>query len=216
MLDFSCLLCDRYRDEGVSSRRVCRWRSPQLDAQPHLLHLQQRLGVAACIVDWVMAMPGLAQSLEIDTHILLHPLVERPQVGGTVAKGIPALEVVEVPVDELPVKAVVVGNKHDSVGTVGSEPAVKRLHYAPGIVEGQALLTREAADGQGFGVVGVGDRLELTVEGAVKRRLNDNRPETDHGVVDGDGAVGFDIDHKVRHVRAAFSTPPATPVLILS
>ena len=49
--------------------------------------------------------------LEIGEHILDHALVERAEIGRLIAEGVFAEEVVEIPVDELPIEAVVVGDE---------------------------------------------------------------------------------------------------------
>ena len=77
-----------------------------------VLYGQQGLRVAFGVVHGVVRVLGLAQVLETLMHVLDDPLVEGPQVGGAEAEWILASKMVEVPVDELPIEAVVVGYEH--------------------------------------------------------------------------------------------------------
>lgn len=78
--------------------------------------------------------------LEVDKCVLLQSLVERTEICRAEAKGIFAEEVVEVPVDKLPVEAVVIGN-NIIVATVGREPLMKLFHHGLRIIKIQTLFT---------------------------------------------------------------------------
>ena len=82
------------------------------DLQSHALHRQQGLGVSSRVVNRIMGVRGFAQVLEILEHVLDQSLVERAQVRARMAERVPAGEMPQVPVDELPVEPVVVpGNQ---------------------------------------------------------------------------------------------------------
>jgi hypothetical protein len=126
--------------------------SLQSDLQPVLvLDLQQRLRVVACIVHGVVGVLRLPQMLEAGKHILDYPFVERTQVGRAMAERVLAQEMVEVPVDELPIEAVVVGNEHGLAFGDGTNPVGKLLHHRLRVIKRQCLVTRETADLKGLG-----------------------------------------------------------------
>src|SRR5262245_30306157 len=99
----------------------------------------------------MVRVPGFAEVLEVDESVLLQALVQRAEIGGAKAEWIGAEEMVKVPVDELPVEAVVVGDEEAAAFAVGLKPVAKSLHHGIWIVESEALLAREAADGERFG-----------------------------------------------------------------
>src|SRR5262249_11996541 len=81
----------------------------QRDLQPHLLlHVQQRLGVAARIVDGMMGVASAAEMFEVLKGVLDQSLVERPEIGRAVTERIALEKMVEVPAHELEIEPVVV------------------------------------------------------------------------------------------------------------
>jgi hypothetical protein len=140
-----------------------------------------------------------AEVLEIDERVFLHALVEGAEVGRAEAEWVGADEVMEVPVDELPIETVVVGNEQHAAFAIRLEPLVKALHDRLGIVEPETLLSREIADGQGLRDKRVGNWFELALESAFESRFHNDRPEGDHRVIARNGAVRFDVDHDVGH-----------------
>lgn len=161
--------------------------------------LEEGLGVSAGVVDGMMGVPGFSEVFEVRRGVLDDALVERSEVHGAVAEGVSFEEVMEVPVDELPIETVVVGDEDRmSLGNCRN-PGLEFGHDRFRIVELQGLLARETADSEGFGDPFVRDGFETSVEGLVQRRFDDDGAEADHGIVAGDGAVGFDVDHNETH-----------------
>ena len=76
------------------------------------LDLQQCLGVSAGVVYRMMCVFGFPEMLEVCEGVLDDALLERSQVHGAVSEGVFREEVMEIPVDELPVEPVVVGDEH--------------------------------------------------------------------------------------------------------
>src|SRR5262245_19176400 len=89
---------------------------------------EERFGVAFGIVYRVVSVACLPEVLEVLEGIANEPFVERAEIGGRKAKRIRAGEVVEVPIDELPVEAVVVGDEHGLTGGVLGEPRLESAH----------------------------------------------------------------------------------------
>ena len=163
----------------------------------------------------VVGVLGLPQMLEVDEHVPNHALVERAEVGGTVAERVFAEEVVEVPVDELPVEAVVVGNEHGLTTADLGNPVGELLHHGLRVVELQRLFPRETAHLECLGNPLVGDRLQPSVERPVQGRFDHDGPEADHRIVARDRAVRFHVHHDVGHScphPPAFSFPSRNPL----
>src|SRR4051794_34378021 len=114
------------------------------------------------------------------------------------AERVLAAESVEVPVDELPVEAVVVGYEHRAARRVVGDPRLELPHDVARVWEGQRLLARYLADRQGFGDELIGDRSKAPGERALQARLDDDRAKPDHRVAARDWAVRFDIHHEER------------------
>src|SRR5579872_5025675 len=93
--------------------------SSKTDFQSHFLHLQQGFSIASRVVDGVVSVLRLSKMLEGHKCVFLHALVQRPEICRTEAKWIAAGEVVEVPVDELPIKSIVVRDEHHASLAVG-------------------------------------------------------------------------------------------------
>src|SRR4051794_18117644 len=96
-----------------------------------------------------MRMPRPAQMLERGERVSDESLVERAEILRAESERIASDEMMEVPVDELPVEAVVVGNEDRSVANVLGEPVFEVRHDFARLVEGQRLLAAEATDFQG-------------------------------------------------------------------
>jgi hypothetical protein len=140
--------------------------SRQANLQPHLLHRQQRLGIAPGIVHRVVRVPGFAEVFEIHERVLLYSLIQRAQIRRAEAERVLAQEVVEVPVDELPVEAVIVRDEHHSAFAVRREPVVEILHHLVRLVKFLTLISGEPTHGECIGNELLGDRPQLAVEGA--------------------------------------------------
>ena len=69
---------------------------------------QEGFSVTLRIINRIVGVPGLSEVLEILEEILHCSLVKRSQVRGGKAKRISAKEVMEIPIDELPIKTVIV------------------------------------------------------------------------------------------------------------
>src|ERR1700686_239155 len=65
----------------------------------------------------------------------------------------------EIPVDELPIEAVVVADEEGPRAGVLGHPPCEFFHHLGGLVEPQGLLPREAADGESVWNPLVGNRL---------------------------------------------------------
>lgn len=59
-----------------------------------------------------MRVLGPAQMLEIFGRIFNQSFIKRPQIHGRMPERILTEKMVKVPVDKLPVKTIIVGNKH--------------------------------------------------------------------------------------------------------
>ena len=107
--------------------------------------------------------------------------------------------------DELPIETVVVRDRHNPAFAVGSQPIAKPLHDFLRLLKSEALFVREAADGKCVW----NERLRSGFQFAVKRStelgFDDDRPKADHGIVARYRAVGFHINHDVRHWRYRLS-----------
>ena len=84
--------------------------------------------------------------LEVDKRVLLHAFVERAKVRGTETEGVAPGKVMEVPIDELPIESVVVGDKHHAALAVQFEPVGECRHDGLGFVKLEALLALEPTD----------------------------------------------------------------------
>src|SRR5262245_27178542 len=86
--------------------------------------------------------------LKVYEGVFLQTLVERPQIRRAEAERIIAGKVVKVPVDELPIESVVVGNEHHAPLAVRRKPFLKVVHYIYilCVTEGQAFFSGESAD----------------------------------------------------------------------
>src|SRR5208282_2728412 len=116
--------------------------------------------------------------LEGGKHVLRHSLVERAEIMGTMPEGVLAEKMMKVPVDELPVKTVVVGDEHGAMHSIDLHDPVAELgHHGLGIVELERLVAAEPTDLQGLRQPAFGDRLELAVERLAERRLDDDGPK---------------------------------------
>ena len=139
--------------------------------------------------------------LEVDEHVLGHAFVERTEIRGTMPEGVLVEEVVEVPVDELPVETVVVGNEHRTTAADLGDPVGELLHNRLRIVEPERFFPCEAAHLERLGNPFVRDRFQLPVERPVEGWLDHNGPEADHRIVARYRAVCFYVHHDVGHVR---------------
>ena len=110
--------------------------------------MQESLGIATGIVDGLVGVLGSAKMLEVDEGVFLHTLIERTEICGTEAEGVGSHEMMEVPIDELPVETVIVGNEHKTVWAVCFQPIAKLYHDCLELVEIEALLSGESTDGQ--------------------------------------------------------------------
>src|SRR5207344_3091214 len=102
-------------------------------------------------------------------------------------------EVVEVPIDELPVEAVVVGDENERLLAKAFEPGCKSMHHLSRVVERRDLLAGEAADVERFGDPEPRDGPETCIKSSREPGLDRHRAEADHGVVSGDRAVRLDV-----------------------
>ena len=162
-------------------------------------HGEEGFGVAFGIIDRMVGVLCFPQVFEVDEHVALQAFVEGSEIRRAVSERIFSQEMMEVPVHELPVEAVVVGNEESAPSGMLFEPLPEVRHDLGGIVEPEGFLTGESADREGFRDEAIRNGLQPTVEGLFQSRLNDDGAEGDHGIVAGDGAIGFNVDHDVGH-----------------
>src|SRR5262245_59780543 len=179
----------------------------QGDLQPHLLHFQQRLRIAHRIVDGMVGVRSLAQVLEGFERVLDKPLVERTEVGAGVAERIGARAMPQIPVDELPIEAVVVADEVWPAPGLLLDPGGEGGHHLGRLVEGQRLLARETAHRQRLRNPFLGYGLEAAVQSLIEAFPDDHGAEADHAVVTGDRPVGFHIHHYVGHSTPSLDEP---------
>ena len=91
-----------------------------------------------------LRMSGLSQMLEVGNRVLHKTLIKRAEIARTVPKWIPAKEVVEIPIDELPIEPVVVGDEEATSDAVEVDPRAKLIHNRLGIAEFERLLPGES------------------------------------------------------------------------
>ena len=115
----------------------------------------------------VVRVGRFAEVFEVRECVLLHSFVERAEVGRTMAERVLAEEMVEVPVDELPIETVVVGDE-DGRHRIDLDPVVELLHHGLGIVELERLVAVNPLNCKASGKPAVGDRFELAVERLVR------------------------------------------------
>ena len=115
-------------------------------------------------------------------EVLHQALVERPEVRRRVPEGVLAQERVEVPVDELPVEAVVVGDEDRASRGVLADPVRELAHHVTRSRERQGVCTRETADRKGGRDELLGDRPQASIERALRTRLDHHRPDRHHRV----------------------------------
>src|ERR1043166_6669329 len=106
------------------------------------------------------------------------------------AEGVAAEETMEVIIDELPVEGEVVRNKDGAAFGVLIQPDCEFLHNFLWIIEGEVWFGGEAADRQSLGKKPVRNRPRLAVERFVQGFVEEHGPETDHGKLGGNWAIG--------------------------
>ncbi len=88
-----------------------------------------------------------AQVLEVGEGVLYESFVERSKIRRTVAKWILACKMVEIPIDELPIEAIVIRNEEGPSSAVNSDPPGECLHDGLRIVKLERFLAAESAYG---------------------------------------------------------------------
>lgn len=178
----------------------------EADFQPQIFHLQKCLGIATRVVDRIVSVFRLSKMLEVYERIFLHALVQRSEICRAETEGVFTDEVVEVPVDELPIESIIVRDEHDTPLAVGRQPFVELFHDAFRVVEFEALVSCESADSERVRDELFGDRFELPVKRAVQFRFDDHRTEADHRVVARNRTIGFNVNHDIRHRMSFLET----------
>ena len=84
----------------------------------------------------------LSEVLKVHKHALFHSFVERAQIYRTESEWVASEKVVKIPVDELPIEAVVVGDEHRAADRVVGDPRLELPHDVARVREGQRLLAR--------------------------------------------------------------------------
>src|SRR5215467_3051532 len=105
----------------------------------------------------------------------------------------------QIPVDELPIEAVVVTHEKRAPPRVFHYPAREILHHPLWIVEVEGILAREPAHGECLRNPFLGDGLQPAVEDLVQSFPYNHSAKANHAVVAWDGAVSFDVHHHIRH-----------------
>src|SRR5437763_14311236 len=139
------------------------------------------------------------QVLEVLERVLDHSFVERPEIRARMSKRIAPQEVPEIPVDELPIEAVVVAHEERPATGFLRDPSVEVLHDLRRIGKGKALVSGESADRERFRYPFLRDRFQPRVEASLEARLDHDCPEAGHAVVTRYRAVRFHIHHDVGH-----------------
>ena len=103
--------------------------------QSAFLHLDQRLGVSFCVVDRIVSMRSPPQVLEVLERILDHTFVERAEIRAGMPKRISAQVAPKIPVDELPIEAVVVADEERAASRMLREPTLEVFHDPGGLGE---------------------------------------------------------------------------------
>ncbi len=80
------------------------------------------------------------------------------------AKRIIVREMMKIPIDELPIEAIVVGDEERTPIAVVGDPGREVLHNGFRIVKRKRVLARKSADGECFGYPLFGDGFEFAVE----------------------------------------------------
>src|SRR5207248_4893281 len=75
-------------------------------------NLQERLGISLGVIDWVVRVFRPSEVFEILREIPNHSFVKRTKISGRIAERILGQKMVEIPIDELPVVTIVVGDEH--------------------------------------------------------------------------------------------------------
>src|SRR4051812_9808761 len=105
------------------------------------------------------------------------------------AEWVLAGKMMEIPVDELPIEPVVVGDEHRARKHVCLQPAAKISDYFFGSVKPQHFVPCEAADGKRFRNPLLGNRTDLPVKCFVKGWSDKHGAKADHRVIAGNWAV---------------------------
>src|SRR5271157_2166670 len=108
-------------------------------------------------------------------------------------------EMPKVPVDELPIEAVVVAYEDCLPAGILLKPARKILHRRPWVVEAQCFLARETAHGERFRYPSVRYGLQLPMECVLKPILHQHSAKANHAVVARYGAVSLHVHHYICH-----------------
>ena len=101
----------------------------ETDFQAHLFHLQQCFSIAFGIIDRMVSVFCFSQVFEVYKGILLKTFVERTKIGRAKAEGVLTREMVEVPVDKLPVESIIVRYEYHSPFAVFFKPSIKTFHH---------------------------------------------------------------------------------------
>ena len=125
-------------------------------------------------------MARLAEVLEVLCGVANNALVERAEVGGRKAKGVRAGEVMEIPVNELPIESVVVGDEHGATDGMLRQPSLELAHDGLGIGKRQRLLASKATDCERAGNPAFGNGANFAVECLGERRIYNHGAETNH------------------------------------
>src|SRR5262245_38907759 len=98
-----------------------------------------------------MRVRGLPKVLEILEGVFDHSLVQRAKVHARMAEWVRTCEVPEVPINELPIEAVVVAHEQHAAFRASLYPTREVFHHGLRIVKIQSLLAREPSHRQRVG-----------------------------------------------------------------
>src|SRR5450830_688491 len=110
--------------------------------------------------------------LEVFTRIFDNSFVQRTKIRRAKAEWIVAGEMVKVPVYELPIKAVVIGNEHWPILYFVLEPISKFSHYDFWLVKLKRFFTSESTHFERIRNPRIRNRLQATIKCACQSRLN--------------------------------------------
>ena len=110
-----------------------------------------------------------------------------------------AKEMMKIPIDELPIEPIVIGDEERTPAAVGLDPGIELIHDGFGVGKLERFLAGESADGERLREPFVGNWLQFAVKRLLERWFDDDGTEADHRVVARYRTIGFDIDHDVAH-----------------
>src|SRR5215831_3351247 len=154
-----------------------------------------------------MCVRGLPKVLEILEGVFDHSLVQRAEIRARMAEWVPTCEVPEVPINELPIEAVVVAHEHHATFRISLYPTREVFHHGFRIVKAESILARKPSDRESIRTPTLRNWFQPAIEGVLQPLPNEHSTKANHAVVPWDGAIGLHIHHYICH--RAYSEFPA-------